>query len=283
MKTLVLLPVLAVAIGLLIAPTLRAKDSVDAAAFKKALAGVSPLELPVKAASLVTQAGAKEKEAVTEAAVKAAVGLNSAATPAIVGAIAKSNPSMAARAATTAAELQPKQLALIAKAAVGGAPAQASEIVAALCKQSPSRYNVIAVNAAEATPASGREVLNGVALGIPALQSYLETASKGLVCRTEAEVAQVIDLTIDLVAKARHDQLVSSASSGSTLDSMAIRTANAPGAAPASAVIATPRANPVAAPPILGPPFTPIPPGVTEIGPTNTSPEQPGGHNYVAP
>jgi hypothetical protein len=277
MKTLKLLPVLAVAIGLFAAPTLRAKESTDAATLKQSLTGVSPLELPAKAASLVAQAGAKEKELVTEAVVKAAVSLNPAATPAIVGAIAKNNPSMASRAATMAAELQPKQLALIAKAAVGGAPAQATEIVAALCKQSPTRYNVIAVNAAQAIPASGREILDGVANGIPSLQSYLDKASKGLVCNTDAVVAQVIDLTIDLVAKARHDQLVGSA----VLGSPAIQTVNA--ADPILASLPAPRPVAVPAPPVLGPPFAPPPPIVIEIGPGNTSPEQSGGHNYVAP
>src|SRR5439155_26162829 len=60
--------------------------------FKERLSRVAAAELPVKAAGLIKDAKARDREAVTAEVVKAAVALNPAAAPAIVSAIARAVP-----------------------------------------------------------------------------------------------------------------------------------------------------------------------------------------------
>src|SRR6266566_9255458 len=77
--------------------------------FKETLSGVPPIELPAKAAQVVKETKASQRQTATINVVKAAVGINPAAAPAIVGAIATTTPEMASAAAGAAAAAQPKQ------------------------------------------------------------------------------------------------------------------------------------------------------------------------------
>src|SRR6266436_10433146 len=90
----------------LVAVASFAGDSPKANPYAETLNSVPAAELPAKAAELVRDAKARQREAVTIEVVKAAVVKSPAAATAIVGAIAKAAPDMAAIAAATAASEQ---------------------------------------------------------------------------------------------------------------------------------------------------------------------------------
>ena len=95
----------------------RAGDTPKANPFLAVLSTTTQAELPAKAADLVAQADARQREQTTVDVVKAAGGLNPAAAAVIVGSIARTTPEMAALAAGTAVGLVPYQAAAIARAA----------------------------------------------------------------------------------------------------------------------------------------------------------------------
>ena len=101
---------------ILAAQSLYAEGSADAR-IAKALKGVSTLELPAKASSLVEAATLQNKQSVALAVLRASVALNPSATPSVVAAIARSTPSVALEVVTAANKLQPKQADLITAAA----------------------------------------------------------------------------------------------------------------------------------------------------------------------
>ena len=142
--------------------------------FKEKLSHVPAAELPAKAAALIKDTKARDREAVTLEVVKVAVALNPAAAPAIVGAISRSVPDVAALAAGTAAAEQPKQAAAIARAAAAAAPSKAGKIVVSVCRAVPNDYRNIAVAVAQAVPGSGKEILSAVAAALPDLKPGIE-------------------------------------------------------------------------------------------------------------
>src|ERR1039457_4111650 len=97
--------------------SLLGNDTAEANALRKTFASVPAAALPSKAAELVKQAKVQDRQATTINVVKAALDLKTAAGPEIVSAISRSVPAMAAVAAGTAGEQQPKQAALVARAA----------------------------------------------------------------------------------------------------------------------------------------------------------------------
>lgn len=141
------------------AASLIAGEPVSALNYKKALSSVSALEMPSKAADLVKQAPAKDREIVTSAVVNNAAVIKPLTLPAVVGAIAKSTPDMAATAASVGASAQPKLALEIARAAAAAAPGQAKAVVAAVCKALPKEYQGIAVAVAQIAPDSTGGVL----------------------------------------------------------------------------------------------------------------------------
>jgi len=163
--------------GLAIAPAALALDTANVA---QSLAGSSALELPAKAADLVTKATAADKQAVAIAAVKAAIAQNPEYAVAIASAVARATPSVAPVVAVAASTLQHKKIELITKAVVMAAPAQAAKVVAALIKEFPRDYAVVAVAANEAAPNSGRDILAVVSDSVPAVQSSLRSALANL-------------------------------------------------------------------------------------------------------
>jgi len=139
--------------------SLIAGDATPAPNFKKALSSVSALEMPAKAAELVKQAPAKDREVVTSAVVNNAAAIKPMTLPAVVGAIAKSTPDMAATAAAVAAAAQPKLALEIARAAATAAPTQAKAVVASVCKVLPKEYHSVAVAVAQIAPDSAGGIL----------------------------------------------------------------------------------------------------------------------------
>src|SRR5487761_2532080 len=129
MKTLKYVLTWAAALALTTAVNVRAADT--ASPILAGLSGATAMELPAKAAQMVSQADAKNLKPTTIAVVKAAVGLNPAAAAPIVGSIAQNTPAMAATAAA-AVSLVPNQVVAVARAAAAAAPAQAGQIVEAV-------------------------------------------------------------------------------------------------------------------------------------------------------
>jgi len=164
----------AIGIGLFAVQPLYAADSVQLADFKVRLSDVSPIDLPLSASTLVSEASEKSRESVTADAVRAAISTKSTVAPSIVGAIAHTTPSMAVRAALTAASMERKQLREIVKAATAAAPSEAGKVVAALIRAYPAKAAEIAIAAGKGAPAFGREILAAVGSVSPTLQPVIK-------------------------------------------------------------------------------------------------------------
>ena len=85
-------------------------------AIKQAVNAVPVPEMPAKAAALVKDAEAKDREAVAVTAVKAILLKHRAAAPVVVAAVIKVAPEVAAAVTIAAADLVPNQSRAIAKA-----------------------------------------------------------------------------------------------------------------------------------------------------------------------
>jgi hypothetical protein len=165
--------------ALLVAGNSFATDAPKANPFTKVLTAVPAVELPAKAADLVSQAKTRARHAATVSVVKAALGINPAAAPAIVGAIARAVPEMAAIAAGTAAAEQPKQASVIAKAAAAAAPEQAGAIVEAVCRAVPNEYRNIATTVSQAVPGAGESIVKAVGSALPGQKPSIESMLAG--------------------------------------------------------------------------------------------------------
>jgi hypothetical protein len=152
---------------------LRADEKQGANPFSGVLSMATRVEMPAKAAELISHADAKIQKQTTVDVVKAAVGLNPAGAPVVVGSIAQSTPGMAATAAATAAVLVPDQVVDIARSAVAAAPAFAGQIVEWVCRTLPTSYKKVAVAVAEIAPGSARQILAGVCAAIPTLSNSI--------------------------------------------------------------------------------------------------------------
>jgi hypothetical protein len=225
-----------------------ASSSPQVSAARKALKGVPAVELPAKAAAMVAQAKPEDRDTAAAAVVTAALGVRPTSTMAVVSAIARQTPSAAPTAAAKAAFLQPKKLADIAAAAASAAPKQAASIVEAMCKAMPAQYAVIATAVAKAVPTACQEIVAAVTAAIPSLKPFVDKAA--------SEYAGM-NPSVSLLMTRTDMWVTASANASST--------------------------PPVLAPPLPGPPYTPIPPSgiiVTRSGP-NTIPG--GGHDYSSP
>jgi hypothetical protein len=290
--------------GLGVSPSVLASNSADVT---KALAGCTALELPARAANLVAKASAADKQNVAVAVVKAAVGLNPSAAVAIVSTVARDNPATAPLAAVTAATLQHQRIDLITKAAANAAPSEAARIVAALIKEFPRDYGVIAIAAAEGAPSAGREILAVVADYVPALQAPILASTAAFAANNGNVPVQAIlsqsynqALTSGVAVStqmpstpAQTSAAFASATAGTSAQPLVVlnQSYNQP-LASRGAVSTTPALSPTTPTttivptllgPSLGPPYQPIPGPVTNISPSNITPQQPGGRNYVSP
>lgn len=154
----------------------KAGETPKANPFIGVLSATTSAELPGKAADLVSQAAAKDRQQTTIDVVNAAVSLNPAAARAIVGTIAHASPEMAATAAAAAVVLLPDQSVMIASVAAAAAPGQAGKIVEAVCRVVPQDYQKIADAVAEIVPGAAKEILMGVATAVPALKDSISQA-----------------------------------------------------------------------------------------------------------
>jgi hypothetical protein len=277
--------------GLAVSPAALASITSDVA---KTLAGSTPLELPAKAANLVAQASAADKENVTVAVVKAAIGINPSAAVAIVSTVARENRTVAPIAAVTAATLQRNRIDQIAKAAAAAAPSEAAKIVTALIREFPQGYGVIAIAAAEGAPTAAREILAVVADFVPALQSGIQNATASFAGNkgtlpVQAILSQsynqalssgtAVKFQVPATSISQNDNLVLALNNGGASSTAKASTASA--LSPTTPTTTTVR--PTLSPPTLGPPYQPIPSGVTNIGPGPITIQQPGGRNYAPP
>ncbi len=220
--------------------------------FKETLSGVPPIELPAKAAQVVKETKASQRQTATINVVKAAVGINPAAAPAIVGAIARTTPEMASAAAGTAAAAQPKQAGAIAKAAAAGAPTKAGKIVTAVCRAAPMDYRGIAIAVSQAVPGAAKEILEAVASALPDLKPYIEeaiTSFRGGVLT----VAAVLDQAAKLAQ-------------------------TSPGSGSGPVALA-----PMARGPSIAPPYLPMSGTPANVTPTTSGEVPVGGRNYASP
>jgi len=222
------------------------KDTAKANPFNEILSSAPAVELPAKAADLVLQARARDRQAVTLNAVKGAVGINPAAAPAIVGAVARAVPEMASVAAGAAATEQPKQASAIAKAAAAAAPSQAGRIVAAVCRAVPNEYRKVALAVSEAVPNAGEEILRAVGSALPELKPSIEKAMAG-----NSEKMVSVALVLDQAGTI---------------------------AAPTLA-----GATPLARGPTVGPAFVPLTTTPANVTPGTSSQVPPGRRNYATP
>lgn len=177
MKTLKYVMTFAAALAL--ATTFNVRAGQAASPVLAELSTATAMELPAKAAELVSQADSKNLKQTTIDVVNAAVGLNPAAVATIVGAIAQSSPDMAATAVTAAVNLLPNQAVAIARAAAAAAPSQAGKIVEAICRIAPGSYEEVADAVAEVAPGAAKEILAGIVAAIPSLNDSINMALAG--------------------------------------------------------------------------------------------------------
>lgn len=236
---------------------------------KKEFAGVRALELPARAASTVAAAKQADRASIAEDVVRAALDVNGSSGPMLVGAISRSTPDAAAVSATTAATTQPKQLSAITRAAVGAAPTQAEAIVAAMTKARPASFAAIGISAVDVSPKSASAILSGVVSANPTLKTLISRVdTKG--AKTAPEVVTVLKRTDALIAKL-------SASTKSTPETVLANELT-----PAMvAQLPTITATVMAAPPVVGPPYTPASPGTPEVGTTSEAPAR--SRDYSGP
>ncbi len=266
--------------GLTISP---AAFALDTAQVNRALAGSTVLELPVKAASLVSQASPAEKSQMAAAAVKAALSISPSAVVSVVSAMSRQTPSTAPVVAVTASAMQHRRLAEIAKAASTAAPAQAAEIVSALIKQYPQDYGVIAKAAAEGAPIFSRQILAMVGEQIPALKKSIQAAVAKTADKTSPASVQ------DILMESYNEALNAGVSVtplllvGTTVTAGASAIdAGSPTTPDGVANGGRPVSGPVVAPPVLGPPYTQPSGRQTVYTPSDTVPQSPGGR-YASP
>jgi hypothetical protein len=255
-----------------------ASDSAKSGSIKASLQIAPAPEMPMKAAQLVKQAGAKEREQVTADVVMAAAEINPAAAPAVVGAIARAVPEMAARAASVAATAQPKLASAIARAAAAAAPSQAAGIVAAVCKAVPHDYRNIASSVAQAAPGSGREILEAVGSAIPELNYSIALTVAGY----NGNVASV-PAALDQAAKTAPPQPAVSATIAQPGSTPVLAGNRTVAATPATPAVPTTLASTRPRPPTVGPPYIPLSGTPTNVTPGTGGEVPPGGRNYAAP
>ncbi len=132
---------LALIVGLLAfsASSAFALTAAQVKAIKQAVNSVPVPEMPAKAAALVKESEAKDREDVAITAVKAILLKHRSAAPVVVAAVIKVAPELAASVTLAASELVPSQARVIAKAAITAAPSQVAAVNKVLQRSSVVR------------------------------------------------------------------------------------------------------------------------------------------------
>lgn len=262
----------AVVTACLIAIPAFASKAPQVESLKKSLKAVPVVEMPAKAAELVSAAATDEREATATSVIQAVAELKPAAVVSVVGAVVRALPDSASAIAAAAAAQQPKLAGAITKAAASAAPGQAAKIVWAVCKQVPTKYNDVAIAAFQAAPGAGKEILSAVSVAVPSLKAFIDRTSTDSSGRT-LPVPTVIAETEQLVGTTAVAQRVSAEKF------LTQNTDASPSTTPKFE--AMPLMGP---PPVVGPVFTPLSGTPTEINRTNTVQVPPGGgRNYSGP
>ncbi len=233
----------------------RADDAKALNPYFVILSRATAVELPAKAAELVSKADAKQRIQTTLDVVRAAVPLSPASAPSIVGSIAESSPEMAATAAATAVSLMPDLSAAIARAAAVAAPGKAGQIVEAMCRVVPEDYKEIAIAVADVVPGAGKEIYAAISTAIPALKDSLKQILAGYNGNIPS-VPVVIE----------------------SLKPIQVATALTPTLLPQSTF-----SSPSLAPPVVKPPYVPLPVSINNINPGSGGQVPVGGRNYASP
>jgi hypothetical protein len=160
---------------------------------KTALQSVVMPELPVKAASLVTQAKRSDKVATAVIAVREAIRISPALSVSIVSAVSKAEPRVAPEAALIAAGLQPENITAITKAAVVAAPKQVAKIVATLARTYPMSFDKIAIAATMGSPEAADIVWTSLTTALPGLKTL---ADQNLTRFERASAASPVTVTV---------------------------------------------------------------------------------------
>jgi hypothetical protein len=152
----------------LVSPSVFAVSNAQLKSAKKTISSVPVLELPAKAAELVTQAAKEDREAIAVTVTRAAISKSRSSAPQIVAAISKAAPDVAAPVARIAAEMETAQSATIQAAAIGAAPQARAEIVSSVqhgvygTASSPNIASALQTSeSATTTRSSARGVNNG--------------------------------------------------------------------------------------------------------------------------
>jgi hypothetical protein len=206
------------------------------------------VEMPVRAAKLVSEANATDRNRVTVDVVTAALTLTPAAAPTIVSSICKSASDMAAIAAGTAAKICPKQAADITTAACVAAPGQVSNVVYTICRVVPVEYQKVALAAGQSVPGSTKLVMMAIAAAIPELKGTLQN----ILSAYQGELPPVA--------------VVLNGINRSMLETGA-----------------SPPAPPLARGPSLQPPYIPPSQTSSNVNPSTSGTVPRGGRNYAAP
>jgi len=140
------------------------------------LRGVSPAELPARAAEMVGRASVETRPAVAGEVVRQVGLVNPQIVQLVVGAIARVAPEAAGPAALAAVSIRPRELELFARTAAAAAPAQAVGIVGAFCKVQPETFSVAAIAVAKAAPGQDEKILQAISVALPSLKFALDRA-----------------------------------------------------------------------------------------------------------
>ena len=284
---------LAGVLAMIVAQNVSAKDSPQLAEVEQVLAGAAAPELPVNAASLVSQSQDSEKESVTMLVVRTVSEINPTSLPAVVGAIGRATPGIVSVAAANAVSMRPKQVVLITRAAVSAAPGHAGEIVSAILEKLPAQYALVAAAAADVAPAAGKDILNAVIAAVPSLKPYIEKSISTVA--VSAGNVPVLTILNQSAILARRDQSASQpvafAATATPTTATVVPSATVASSATSSESAATPVETSTAvkssvrliAIPVFGPPPVPLTTTPIEIDPGQTGPQTPGGRNYSSP
>jgi hypothetical protein len=142
--------------------------------FARKLRGVTRVELPARARSLVRQARPELRAATALAVVRIAALIHPMAVANTVREVSRADPGSVTEIAQAATREQPEFATEIARAATVAVPLRAGEIMAGVGKCVPDGLRDVAVAIAAVEPSAGREVLIGVGEVKPDLKPYLQ-------------------------------------------------------------------------------------------------------------
>jgi hypothetical protein len=164
-----------------------------------ALSGVSVPEIPAKAAALVNEAAALDREQTAQEAVRAAATVaRSGVLPYVVSAVCHANPEVAGTVVATAIELQPRFVLVFVQAALCATTGQVEQIVNSACKAAPGSTVNIAIITFRLLPSAKASILAGMVSAYPGLTPYLEAAQiEGGTNDFEAVIGRAVQLLVD--------------------------------------------------------------------------------------